>query len=104
MSDSHFQIHTDHGQPSECSCGKSWPCIDAKVWGSSNPYSKTIGDVKADPYRILLAYNIIHPAHQHAVKKLLRCGTSHKTLAQDIQETIDTLERWKEMIAEDEAR
>ena len=49
-----------------------------------DPYAATIGGVKADPYRILLAYNITHPAQQHALKKLLRAGRSHKPLAQDI--------------------
>jgi DNA-binding protein H-NS len=33
---------------------------------------------------------------------LLRAGKSVKTLEQDINETIATLERWKEILKEDE--
>lgn len=66
-----------------------------------SPYNTTLNGQKLDPYRILLAYAISHPAQQHAIKKLLRAGRSHKGLEQDIQETIATLERWLEMIRED---
>lgn len=59
--------------------------------------------VRIDPYRIFAIYAITHPAQQHAIKKLLRAGRSHKDLTRDIQETIDTLTRWQAMIAEDEA-
>lgn len=48
-------------------------------------------------------YGIAHPAHQHAVKKLLRCGNSVKPLLQDIDEVILSLNRWKEMIHEEAA-
>lgn len=61
----------------------------------------TYKGIKLDPYRIFDVYGITHPAHQHSLKKLLRAGRSHKSLGQDIQEAIDTLERWKEMIQED---
>lgn len=57
---------------------------------------------KIDPYRIFRIYGITDPAQQHAIKKLLRAGKSVKTLAQDIDEVIETLCRWKEMIKEDE--
>ncbi len=57
--------------------------------------------VKLDPYRIFSVYDIGHPAQQHAIKKLLRAGKSVKTLEQDIDEVIITLQRWKEMIMED---
>ena len=56
---------------------------------------------KIDPYTICDAYDSIQAsAHHHAVKKLLRAGTSHKPLEQDIQEVIDSLNRWMEMINE----
>ena len=61
------------------------------------------GGVRMDPYRIFSVYGIAHPAQQHAIKKLLRAGQSIKTLDQDIDEAIDTLNRWKEMRAEDAA-
>lgn len=65
-------------------------------------YDYSLNGIKLDPYRILAVYGITHPSHQHAVKKLLRAGKSVKTLEQDIDETILSLQRWKEMIAEDD--
>lgn len=58
--------------------------------------------LKLDPYRVMSVYKITHPAHQHAIKKLLRVGASVKDLRQDIEETIVTLKRWLEMMDEDE--
>ncbi len=59
---------------------------------------------KIDPYRIFTIYGITHPAQQHAIKKLLRAGQSHKGLAQDIGEVIQALNRWLEMISESEPK
>lgn len=53
---------------------------------------------RIDPYRILRIYGITEPEHQHALKKLLRCGTSVKDKLQDINEVILTLECWKKNI------
>ena len=64
-------------------------------------YRYTYKGVKIDPYRILDVYQITHPAHQHAIKKLLRLGRSVKDTEQDLKEVIMTLERWLEMIGED---
>jgi len=64
-------------------------------------YKYKCGDIKLDPYRILEIYGITHPAHQHAIKKLLRAGNSVKDLDRDIKESIDTLVRWQEMRNED---
>jgi len=55
-----------------------------------------------DPYRIIDIYGIHHPAQAHALKKLLRAGKSIKPLIQDVDEVIDSLKRWKQMIKEDE--
>lgn len=61
--------------------------------------------IKIDPYRIMKLYGIADPAHQHAVKKLLRAGRSPaKSLRQDIDEVRMTLTRWIEMIDEDTAK
>lgn len=65
-------------------------------------YNYEYKGVKIDPYRIMYEYKITHPAHQHALKKLLRCGKSVKEQHQDIQEVIDSLTRWLAMIKEDE--
>jgi len=65
-------------------------------------YNYSYNGMRLDPYRILDIYGITHPAHQHAVKKLLVPGNrGAKALEQDIQEAILSLERWLEMIKED---
>jgi len=64
-------------------------------------YNKSVNGFLIDPYRVILEYKIAHPAQQHATKKLLRAGRSHKTLDEDIQEVIDTCVRWQEMRKED---
>jgi len=66
-----------------------------------DPYQITIGGVKADPYRIAKAYGIDDPIIFQAIKKLLRCGRKHKSMAQDVREAITSLERWEEIEAED---
>ena len=64
-------------------------------------YRFSFAGVKLDPYRIIQTYGISHPAHQHAIKKLLRAGASVKPLVQDIDEVILSLQRWKEMLVEE---
>ena len=69
-----------------------------------NPYRHYVREyngVILDPYRIMDIYQITHPAHQHALKKLLRAGQSIKDLRQDIKEVKDTLTRWEQMMDED---
>jgi hypothetical protein len=58
-----------------------------------------------DVYRVLELFDVTDPCVQHAVKKLLVAGGrgAGKDIGQDIQEAIDTLERWKTMRAEDAA-
>ena len=64
-------------------------------------YKFSYKGIKLDPYRILLVYGLSNPAQQHAIKKLLRLGTSVKTLEEDLDDVIVTLTRWKEMLEED---
>ena len=66
-------------------------------------YKVRIGGQPADPYRILLAYGIAHPCQQHVIKKLLRAGKSHKSLREDVEEAMETLSRWLDIMDEDEA-
>lgn len=63
-------------------------------------------DVRAlaslDIYRVLKLFEVADPCLQHAVKKLLVAGgRGHKDIYRDVQESIDSLERWKVMFAED---
>jgi ribosomal protein L21E len=56
-----------------------------------------------DVYRVLELFNVANPCIQHAVKKLLVAGGrgAGKDINKDIQEAIDSLERWKVMRQED---
>lgn len=63
-------------------------------------YHKDVSKLQMiDVYRVLDLYNVTDPCIQHAVKKLLVAGGrgAGKDISQDIQETIDSLERWKDM-------
>jgi hypothetical protein len=58
-----------------------------------------------DVYRVLELFNVTNPCLQHAVKKLLCAGgRGAKDMEQDVQEAMDTLERWQDMQVEDELR
>ena len=74
--------------------------------GGSKPkhshYKKGVSHLNViDPYRIADLYDL-HPCAEHIMKKSLCAGgRGHKDLLRDIQDIIDTAERWKEMIEED---
>lgn len=68
---------------------------------SGKHYKYTYNGVLLDPYRIFEVYKITNAPQQHAIKKLLRAGQSVKPLMQDIDEVIVTLNRWKDMLVED---
>lgn len=59
-----------------------------------------------DVYRVLALWNVTDPCIQHAVKKLLVAGGrgAGKSFLKDIQEAIDSLERCKDMLAENEGK
>ena len=65
-------------------------------------YKKDVSHLNViDPYRIADLYDL-HPCAEHIMKKSLCAGgRGHKDLLRDIQDIIDTAERWKEMIEED---
>ena len=67
-------------------------------------YFKTVAHLDTvDVYRVLELFGVTDPCIQHATKKLLVAGgRGGKSQHQDIQEAIDTLERWKAMRLEDE--
>lgn len=55
-----------------------------------------------DVYRVLGIFEVTDPCLQHACKKLLVAGgRGHKSIEKDIQDCIDTLERWKQMRSEE---
>lgn len=67
-----------------------------------NHYKKDVSHLKMiDPYRISDLYDL-HPCADHIMKKSLCAGNrGHKDTLRDIQDIIDTAERWKQMIEED---
>lgn len=74
--------------------------------GNKHPhYHKDVRHLETiDVYRVLHLFNVTDPCIQHAVKKLLVAGgrSIWKDVGKDIQEAIDSLQRFQEMRAEDE--
>ena len=67
-----------------------------------NHYFKDCPYEQVDVYRIIEIFGVTDPCIQHALKKLLCSGVrGHKDQEKDIQDVIDTLERWKQMRNED---
>ena len=55
-----------------------------------------------DVYRVINIFGVSDPCIQHALKKMLCSGVrGYKDQSKDIQDVIDTLERWKQMRKED---
>ena len=73
--------------------------------GTKHPhYHKDVSNLQTiDVYRALHLFKVTDPCIQHAVKKLLVAGGrgAGKDIAKDVQEAIDSLERFKEMRVED---
>lgn len=68
-------------------------------------YKKNVAGLEfIDVYRVLALFGVTDPCMQHALKKVICAGQrGAKGTDRDIQEAIDTLQRWQEMRAEDEA-
>ena len=67
-------------------------------------YQWTYGGVSFDFYRLCEVLGIQHHAQAHALKKVIRAGRSVKSVVQDIDESIACLQRWREMVVEDEGK
>lgn len=67
-------------------------------------YHKAVGHLESvDVYRVLGLFGVTDQALGHAIKKLLVAGNRGvKNIDKDVQEAIDTLQRWQEMRAEDD--
>jgi hypothetical protein len=67
-------------------------------------YKKPVAGLQfVDVYRVLALFGVTDPCIQHAVKKMLVAGgRGAKDISQDVQDAIDTLQRWQEMRLEDE--
>ena len=61
---------------------------------SKNKYIKNIKGVDIDVYDILQGFEVVNPAIQHAIKKLLMPGTrGYKNKIQDLNEAKQSIER-----------
>ena len=69
-----------------------------------NHYFKNTVHLDAvDVYRVLELFEVTDSCLQHAIKKLLCAGgRGAKDMEQDVQEAMDTLERYQDMCREDE--
>jgi len=70
-------------------------------------YFKDVSNLETiDVYRVLELFNVANPCVQHAVKKLLVAGGrgAGKDMGKDIQEAIDSLQRWQGMRSEESTR
>lgn len=68
-------------------------------------YYKNVAHLKhIDVYRVLGLFNVTDPCIQHAVKKLLVAGGrgAGKDVERDVREAVDSLNRFLQMIAEDD--
>ena len=78
--------------------------IDEPEQRKHSHYFKPSPFSHVDVYRVLKMFGVTDPCLQHAVKKLLVAGgRGAKPIDKDIQEAIDTLQRWQQMRAEESA-
>ena len=72
-------------------------------YNNNNPYIVDISKYnKLDIYRILSLYDVTDPCLQHAIKKLLCAGKrGAKNFLQDVNEAMQSLQRFLEMQGED---
>lgn len=75
--------------------------VDAKP--HSHYFKDVVNLTQIDVYRVLVLFGVADPALAHAVKKLLVAGGrgAGKDITRDVQEAIDSLQRWQEMRGED---
>lgn len=63
-----------------------------------NKYKKQCKGVEIDVYDVLKAFNVVNPAIQHAIKKLLAGGQrGYKDVKQDYNEAIQSIKRGIEL-------
>ena len=73
----------------------------AKSNNTTNKYKRECKGMMIDIYDVLKAFNVVNPATQHAVKKLLASGQrGYKDVKQDLEEAIVSIERAIELESE----
>ena len=74
------------------------PMNETSEVDNGNKYRKIIKGSAVDVYDILLAYEIVNPALQHAIKKMLVAGgRGYKDKNTDLREAIWSIERAMEL-------
>lgn len=75
---------------------------DVQVRNHSHYFKNVRHLLEIDVYRVVDLFGVTDHAIGHAIKKLLVAGGrgAGKDVSRDIQEAIDTLQRWQEMQAE----
>jgi len=59
-----------------------------------NKYKRECNGTQIDVYDVLKAFNVVNPATQHAIKKLLASGQrGYKDVVQDLKEARDSITR-----------
>lgn len=70
----------------------------AKNEDKPNKYKKQCKGIEIDVYDVLKAFNVVNPAIQHAIKKLLAGGQrGYKDVEQDYNEAIQSIKRGIEL-------
>lgn len=70
----------------------------AKNEDKLNKYKKQCKGIEIDVYDVLKAFNVVNPAIQHAIKKLLAGGQrGYKDVEQDYNEAIQSIQRGIEL-------
>ncbi len=83
----------------------SHPSVAQQQRKHSHYFKSVKGIDMIDVYRVLELFGVTDQALGHAIKKLLVAGgRGHKDIEKDVQEAIDTLQRWQEMRVEDGAQ
>ena len=66
---------------------------------AKNKYQVTIKGTSFDVYDVITAFDVHCPAKAHAIKKLLKSGQrGYKDEEQDLNESIQAIERAKELL------
>ena len=77
---------------------------ETSVQDENQHYKPDFMGVIIDPYRLARIYKDSNWTEEqfHAIKKLMRAGKSTKSLMQDLSEVKCTIDRWIEILKEDE--
>lgn len=84
----------EHGIPYDSECKECQEVNSSEKPNTSNKYKRKVPTLEIDVYDILKAFNVINPATQHAIKKLLCAGDrGYKDKVQDLKEALASISR-----------